>query len=106
MRRNVVAIYKRGEDYIGGVWDSWESYYKDTFSPEREEVFAYDFTTKGKTYQDRKEFVRDYAVEWSHTWSLYGVSWSCLEMNIIEGEFRRLGKRYGLLREFRENWIC
>lgn len=105
MSNYVLAVYKRNEEYDGGIFGSWESYHKYTFSPEIETVFCYDFTTSGKTYADRKEFVREYAIEWSNVSGL-GYCWSYGELDIIESEFRRLGKQYGLLREFQNNCIC
>lgn len=105
MTNNVLAIYENQGEYCGGIWDSWESYYKDTFSPDCETVFCYDFTTKGKTYNDRKEYVRSFAVDWSNCIGMFSdCSWG--ELALIESEFRRLGKQYGLLKEFRINCIC
>ena len=58
--------------------------------------------TKQSYYQKRKAEVREEAIEYS-----------CSEEELSYGEladrqdyFRRLGKRYGLLREFKENCIC
>jgi hypothetical protein len=56
------------------------------------------------TYQQGKERARERAIEWqldfdNHTYS-YG------ELADFCEYFRRLGKRYGLLREFHENGIC
>lgn len=103
--KNVVAVVKRDGEYYGGIWGSWEDFHSDTFSPDWETIFCYDFTTKGKTYTDRKEFVRDHAIDWQHACSL-SADWSYGEFAIIEGEFERLGKQYGLMREFHENAIC
>ena len=54
-----------------------------------------------KTYQEQKERARQIAIDWQIESS---------EMNLSYGEyseagdyFNRLGKRYGLLREYREN---
>ena len=101
----ILAIYERNGEYTGGLWYSWEAYNKETFSPECETVMCYDFTTKGNTYADRKKFVRNFAVDWSHACGLY-ESWSYGELFEIQSEFERLGRRYGLLREFHENCIC
>lgn len=58
-----------------------------------------------KTYQEMKEQIRNEAIKWQAQFA-EGVPlyWS----DILEaGEyFCRMGKRYGLLREFRENGIC
>ena len=58
-----------------------------------------------KTYQEMKEQIRNEAIDWQAQFA-EGVTmyWS----DIIEAGdyFYRMGKRYGLLREFRENGIC
>lgn len=56
-----------------------------------------------KSYQELKEEARQKAIEWQLNDSDYPYSY---EGYAILGEyFYKLGKRYGLLREFRENAI-
>lgn len=56
-----------------------------------------------KSYAEKKARARDIAIEFSimpfpvMTWGEYAE---------IDAHFRALGKRFGLLREFRENGIC
>lgn len=61
-----------------------------------------------KTHKDyyalRKADVREEAIQWqaevgSHNYSYGEFAW-------WSDHFERLGRRYGLLREFRENAIC
>lgn len=61
-------------------------------------------TRKGTDeYQHRKEQAREEAREWQlHFWDS-DHSWS--ELAEENQRFERLGRRYGLLREFRENGI-
>lgn len=101
-----IAIYKDANDVSwGGLYDRYENYFADTFSPECEELFFWDFTSRGKSYADRKEFVREKAIDWSYVCG--EASWLSMgELWYVEDAFRRLGKRYGLLREFAENCIC
>lgn len=54
-------------------------------------------------YYQKQERARDLAIEWQlnfekqpHSW------WYCIEWR---ARFERIGKKYGLLREFRENCI-
>ena len=54
-------------------------------------------------YQKRKEAARQIAIDWQLNDSDYPYSYEGLA--IIGEYFYRLGKRYGLLREFRENAI-
>lgn len=78
------------------------SYYNVTFSPATKEVALITFKVSGKTYQERKEDVRQKAIEFSHC-NFPGLFWS--EMAWIESWFRTQAERYGLLEEFRENAI-
>lgn len=55
-------------------------------------------------YQERKEKVREEAIFWQLDFENHNYSWGDLA---YWGEyFYKLGKRYGLLKEFRENGIC
>ena len=56
-----------------------------------------------KTYRERKNAARDKAVEWQLSFSENAYYWS--ELVHWQGYFEKLGKRYGLLTEFRENGI-
>lgn len=56
-----------------------------------------------KTYQENKERVRQMAIEWQYEASEHDYSYG--ELDYFGEIFNRLGKRYGLLREFRENAI-
>lgn len=103
---NILAIYEHDGNYIGGIWPSWEAYYTETFSPDCETVFCYDFTTKGKSYKDRKEYVRNFAVDWSNVLGMMSNDFSYGEWLIVNSEFERLGRQYGLLKEFETNCIC
>ena len=55
------------------------------------------------TYAERKENARQIAIDWQLNESDYPYSYGGLA--ILTDYFFRLGKRYGLLREFRENGI-
>ena len=55
-------------------------------------------------YQKRKEAVREAAINWQA--SFQSVLWSYAEVAEWQEKCHRLGKRYGLLTEFRENGIC
>lgn len=56
-----------------------------------------------KNYQKQKEKARQKAVEWQKAFPRKSRFWGELA---IQGEkFRSLARRYGLVREFRENGI-
>ena len=57
-----------------------------------------------KTYQQRKEEAREQAIEWQCNFEKSNYSWT--ELAAWGNHFEALGKRYGLLKEFRENGIC
>lgn len=55
-------------------------------------------------YQRAKAAVRERAIEFSLTVGEKNLSWG--ECAYYGSMFEKLGRRYGLLREFRENGIC
>lgn len=59
--------------------------------------------TNAQKYAEKKEEARAEAQEWQAQWFALVMSWEdCAEAS---AHFERLGRRYGLLREFRENGI-
>ena len=84
--------------------NGYKEWHKDTFSPNCENIEMLDFKISGKTYQERRECLRDIAIEWSNHFSQY--SWSYGELSEIEDYFYENAKRYGLVKEFKENCIC
>ena len=58
---------------------------------------------KGNTYAECKADLQNKAIEWSY--SSGAANWYYSELTEIQAFFERNGKRYGLLREFRENGI-
>ncbi len=58
----------------------------------------------GTRYNRRKEELRQEAIEWAANFD----GWDCSYADLAEKQayFERMGRRYGLLREFRENCIC
>ena len=55
-------------------------------------------------YQVEKEKARQKAIDWQYEFSETSMSWG--ELAAYQAYFEAIGKRYGLLREFRENGIC
>lgn len=56
-----------------------------------------------KTYQEKKEAARQEAIDWQYEAAEQDLSYG--ELAETQGRFERLGRRYGLLQEFRENAI-
>jgi len=88
------------------VYNSWEVYHNDTFSPDCEKLYLIEFKATGKTYAERKESVRNIAIDFYNADSEVSGGLSYFEWSIVCDWFERMGKRYGLLTEFRENAIC
>ena len=95
-------LYFEDTFHIGD--DGWKIWHEDTFSPNTKNIELLEFKIKGKTYKEKKGCLQDIAIEWSNHFSQY--SWSYGELAEIGIWFYKMGKRYGLLREFRENGIC
>ena len=55
-------------------------------------------------YALRKADVREEAIDWQSDFCNHNYSYG--ELAYFQDYFERLGRRYGLLREFRENSIC
>ena len=55
------------------------------------------------TYQEKKEYVRQKAIDWQRSFEY--CLWNYGEVAEFQAKFERLGKRFGLLKEFRENGI-
>lgn len=88
--------YKNGLGYK--LWN------EDTFNPNTKNISLLDLTIKGKTYKERKYFAEEIAKTWQSEFS--SLSWSYNELAIMNEYFYKIGKRYGLLKEFKENCIC
>lgn len=81
----------------------WNSFHSDTFSPECEIIQLIEFAILRKNYMERKNSLEEIAIEFSHN-EVCGLSYG--EIYHIQNFFETMGKRYELLREFRENCIC
>lgn len=55
-------------------------------------------------YYEYKERARQKAIDWQLDFSNHNYSWG--ELADWTNYFYKLGKRYGLLKEFKENGIC
>lgn len=56
------------------------------------------------TYQKKKKKAREKAIEWQERLVEQSISYG--ELVIAQSVFEQLGRRFGLLTEFRENGIC
>lgn len=91
-----------GKEHANLYFD-WSSFHSDTFSPECEIIQLIEFAIHGKNYRERKNCLENIAIDFSNN-TVCGLSYG--ELYHIQNFFETMGKRYGLLREFRENAIC
>lgn len=57
-----------------------------------------------KSYKGRKEILREAAIDWQRDFANCNYSWG--ELAAWQGFFEEYGRKYGLLKEFKENGIC
>ena len=98
----LATISRNGKEYTSIYYD-FETLYKDTFSPEAEIVNYIPLQVSGRNYQEKQNSLRETAIEFSNA-ELSDMSYS--EWAAIGSFFETNGRRYGLLKEFRENTIC
>lgn len=55
-------------------------------------------------YETKKEMVKQEAIDWQNDFGNHNYSYG--ELCEFVMHFEKLGRRYGLLKEFRENGIC
>lgn len=82
-----------------------ESFYKDTFSPDCNILAVLGFSIPGKSYQERKEAARLLAIEYQNINNDFSICWSYSELVTLNSYFENIGRRYGLINEFKENCI-
>lgn len=56
------------------------------------------------TYEMKKEMAKQEAIDWQNDFGNHNYSHE--ELAEAAEHFEKLGRRYGLLKEFRENGIC
>ena len=95
----MIGIYNTGSD--SGVVYSYDLLWNRDFAPLDSDVLILDRVT-GDSYQYKKSVVRDKAIHFSHM----EVTMTWGDVAEIQAWFEKFGRRYGLLREFRENGIC
>ncbi len=98
------ANYEKPDgEVVSALFDSFEAYVKDTFSPLVEHFSFIDFHVHGKTYAEKQASLCNTARRFQYECA-DGLSW--YELSRITAWFYTMGKRYGLLKDFRENAIC
>ena len=89
------------------MYTSWDAFHAATFSPETDVLSCIPFRLSGRTYAERRESARNLAIDVQAAddgTTDIGLSYG--ELHLIQCFFESVGRRYGLLTEFRENCIC
>lgn len=85
----------------------WDALHHDTFSPFSDVLYLLPFEIHGKNYRERKDSLRELAIDFQYNNDGdTDVQLSLGEIGAVCNFFEREGRKYGLLREFRENRIC
>lgn len=97
----MIGIYYNA-DGIGGVCYSFPELYRETFTPEEWTTVILDKLTG--SYADKRETLREKAIATQQAVAFMEyIGYN--ELIDIEQYFTKYGKRYGLVKEFRENGI-
>ena len=105
----IYAIIERGQDAgTAASFETWDQYHAATFRPYSTNaaaaVFSIPAFIPGRNYRERKHAAENALHRASEILSAPGLSWA--DVAEIKAEAERIAKRYGLLREARENAIC
>ena len=93
-------------DRSGGFFKDWHiDAFRECTAKFGKVLTVIDFAVHGKNYAERKEDVRNKALDYQNLCT-EGVRLTWEEVAAFEEYFTKQGKRYGLLTEFRENAIC
>lgn len=85
------------------LYYGYSKWFEDSFSSDTIVNAIIDFKIQGKTYAEKKEYLRNLALDFQ---SANDCDLSYGELADIYNFFEVNGKRYGLIQEFRENAIC
>lgn len=102
----IIAIYDTDFDPMQiELFNSYSEYYARTFSPGVYVHMAIDTdkTPHGKTYNDKKNALRDTAINFYNLFPMFDISY--LEFVTATNYFEKYARRYGLITEFTENAI-
>ncbi len=97
---------RQREETEGGIYtDISRRALSEDYGIDDDNIILYlPLKVSGRTYTERQSDLHDKAVEWSNTLGAY-PAWSYGELGDIQSFFEQAGRRYGLIKEFRENGI-
>lgn len=101
-----IAVYENPQKKLQAwIYYKMEAFIQDTFSPACNILAVLDFSITGKDYQSRKEAAQAIAIEYQIINNDFSLCWSYSELATIQAYFENIGRRYGLINEFKENCI-
>ncbi|MBR4906538.1 MAG: hypothetical protein IKZ44_06750 [Clostridia bacterium] len=100
----VYAAYKNAAgEFVTGLYENMEKLNRDLWSPLTEVFSMIDFRVRGSSYKEKQSCLCDIARRFQYEVT-EGLSW--YEVSVIADWFYRMGRRFGLLKDFRENGLC
>jgi len=97
-----IIIYRDNEETKGGIY---EIGMKSAMDFLKENLMYYiPLMVLGDTYEDKKDHLGQLAHSWQESHTNF-IDWSYSELATINNFFETNGRRYGLIKEFRENGI-
>ena len=81
----------------------FEAFKNDKFRPDTKNIQLLDLSISGRTYAERKANAEQKTVIFQYDFAC--LPWSYGELATIYEQFQKIGKRYGLLKVFKENCI-
>ena len=97
------VVVKDGE-VKSKLYHDWNEYYRDTLSLSVEVLGFTSYIVRGKTYDQKKECVRDIAKDTQILIS-HAQDISQEDLYEIKAWFEKMGRRFGLLKEFEKNGV-
>lgn len=106
MKKKAIIAYYAGTDKTSGEWGIYST--ADTWKYMLEEIGSdlilfIPLEVSGSNYTERKSNIRDKAIEYSI--EAVKLPWSYGELATIQSFFEKNARRYGLIKEFREEGI-
>ena len=99
-----IGVFKNAKNKIENyVYFDWRAWHTDTWNPTIEIIGLLNFKISGKTYTEKKASLEDLAKDWQNNFACY--AWGYGELAEIYNFFEKNAKKYGLLKEFKENGI-
>lgn len=99
-----IGVRVQDEETTAKLYYSFDKWVSDIFRPIYDDKYIIELKVSGKNYKERKNDLQEKAIDYSNIRGCLDITFS--DLLDIDDFFRRNGKRYGLLSEFKENAIC